>query len=725
MGTLHADAAAPRAPASEPPDAARTVLAACYAAAAVAYLGWRAATLDLAHPVFSLVFYAAEVAGTLGLLLHAAVVRRLAVRTPAAPPEGLSVDVLVTAVDEPIDMLRRTLLAARNMEYPHHTWLLDDGGRAELQALARELGVRYIARPVNTGSRAGNLNNALRFSRAGIVAVFDAHHAPARNFLTATLGHFRDPQVGFVQTPLDSYNLDSFAHRRSRSGTRVWSEESVVSRVVQRGRDCVNAAMLGPSCAVIRRAALDHVRGFASGTYAEELHTSLRLHKAGWRSVYEARPLAFGMAPAAVGPWAGRYLLQGAGAVQVWRRERLLGSRRLTRGQKLAYVDAVLAPFSGWRKLVYYLAPIAMLTTGVLPFDAPVPVFAAAFAGFHLLGFWVREEAGRGYADVWREEQYHMARFAVSIAATLAPLAGVALHRLPRVRPAAARAPHWPYVLPQVALLFASALAIPAGVALHARGTVLPHDALVAAVAGAVLVGTLAASVLAFSAELAARRRRHYRFRVPVPARLGTEDGPLLGILDDVSPGGFRYYGPLPQRLGVGSRLVGDLFLPSGPTPFAATVRAEIMANGGRHVKGVGCTFEWSAGSHRDALERYLFGSDLQRAVNGLEDRRSTPLEQLARWTARRPAGPTGHWAPALYEHAANTLVPPQVGLVTVGPESSAERRLVTLAPLDTRLPLRLRVVTRTGSKALTARAEMDRRVETAQNPVFLYRLAL
>jgi cellulose synthase (UDP-forming) len=724
MGTVDADAAALRAPASEAPGAARSGIAVAYAVAAVAYLGWRATTLDFAHPVFSLVFYAAEIAGALGLALHLAVVRRLGVRTPPAVLEGLSVDVLVTALDEPLDMVRRTLLAARNMEYPHHTWLLDDTGRAELQALARDLGVRYIGRPEKPGSRAGNLNNALRFSRAGFVAVFDAHHAPARNFLTATLGHFRDARVGFVQTPLDSYNLDSFAHRRSRHGTRVWSEESVASRVVQRGRDCVNAAMLGASCAVIRRAALDHVRGFAGATLAAELHTSVRLHKAGWRSVYDSRPLAFGMAPASIGPWAGRYLRQAAGAIQMWQRERLVMSRQLTAGQKLAYLDAVLAHFVGWRKAIFYVTPIVVLTTGILPFDAPVNLFVAAFAAFHLLGSWVREEAGRGYADVWREEEYHMARFGVAIAATLAPLAGAALRRLPRVPAPGARGAAWPYMLPQAALLIASAVAVPAGIALHARGMVLAHDALVAAVVGAVLVGVLAARVLTFSAELATHRRRDYRFRVPVPARLVTEDGPLLGILDDVSPGGFRFYGPLPQRTALGTRLTGELFLPSGPTAFAAVVRAEIMAVGGGHVKGVGCTFEWNVATHRDSLERYLFGSDLQWTVNGLQDRWPTPLEQFSRWAASPTPAPIGHWAPALYEHAPNTLTPPQVGFVTAA-DAGDTRRLATLAPLDTRLPLRLRVVTRTGSHALVARAEMDRRVETAQNPVFLYRLAV
>jgi cellulose synthase (UDP-forming) len=447
----------------------------------------------------------------------------------------------------------------------------------------------------------------------------------------------------------------------------------------------------------------------------------MRLHEAGWRSAYHARALAFGMAPASIGPYLERYLRRGAGAVQVWRREQLLGSRRLTRAQKAAYLDAMLGHFAGWRKAIYYLAPVAILTTGVLPFSVPVRTFVAAFLAFHLLGYWVRAEAGRGYARVLREEQFHMARFGASIAATLAPLVGVARHGPARAAPQA-----WTFVLPQGALLFASAAAIPAGVAMHFRAGVLPHDALVAAALAAALVGALAASVLAFSARLAAYRRREYRFRVPVPARLTFPlHGRMLGIFDDVSASGFKFYGPLPQRLGVGSRVDGDICLPSGTIPFSGIVRAEIVADGARHVKGIGCSFEWRGAARRDALEGHLFGTDLQWVINSFEDRIATPLEHLGRLAPRapRPEAPA-HWAPALYEHAANTLVPPRVGVVAVGPDGGAPHRLATLAPLDTRRPLRLRVVTRTGSRAVTGQPVADRCVETAAEPVFLYRLA-
>jgi hypothetical protein len=139
-------------------------------------------------------------------------------------------------------------------------------------------------------------------------------------------------------------------------------------------------------------------------------------------------------------------------------------------------------------------------------------------------------------------------------------------------------------------------------------------------------------------------------------------------------------------------------------------------------VKGVGCTFEWTTTADRDALERYLFGTDLQWAVNELDERTPTPLEQIVRLTARPPRPDrVGHWAPALYERTANSVLPPHVGVISVAPEAGQPRRLATLEPLDMRRPVRLRVVTRTGSRTVSGTPTAERRVETAANPVFLY----
>ncbi len=61
--------------------------------------------------------------------------------TTEAVLEGRTVDVLVPTYNEDPQLLRATLEACIRMDYPHKTYVLDDGRRPEVEVLARELGV--------------------------------------------------------------------------------------------------------------------------------------------------------------------------------------------------------------------------------------------------------------------------------------------------------------------------------------------------------------------------------------------------------------------------------------------------------------------------------------------------------------------------------------------------------------------------------------------------------
>lgn len=204
-------------------------------------------------------------------------------------------------------------------------------------------------------------------ARARVIAVFDADHAPRRDFLTQTLGYFEDAAVAFVQTPQDYYNLDSYQHRGSGTSGRIWTEQALFFRVIQRGKDCWNAAFFCGSCAVVRRSALERIGGFATGTITEDLQTSIRLHAAGFRSIYHAQPLAFGLAPESIEPFITQRVRWGQGAMHVWRSEGIVGNSGLTWAQRLNYLASVLTYFDGWQKAVFYFAPVVVLMTGKLP----------------------------------------------------------------------------------------------------------------------------------------------------------------------------------------------------------------------------------------------------------------------------------------------------------------------------------------------------------------------
>jgi cellulose synthase (UDP-forming) len=67
---------------------------------------------------------------------------------PVSPPQG-TVDVFIATYNEPIELVMTTARAARQIAYPHTTWILDDGARPELAQAATS-----PARTTGSASRA-------------------------------------------------------------------------------------------------------------------------------------------------------------------------------------------------------------------------------------------------------------------------------------------------------------------------------------------------------------------------------------------------------------------------------------------------------------------------------------------------------------------------------------------------------------------------------------------
>jgi cellulose synthase (UDP-forming) len=391
--------------------AARIVLLATYIVAALVYFAWRPSVFNPAAPVFSALFLAVEVIGFVsGLIYLLSVLRFSSRQSPVAPP-GLSVDVFIPTYNEPVEIVRRTAIASLRIAYPHETWVLDDGNRPAMRALAAELGCHYIARSKNTDAKAGNLNNALTEAKGDFVALFDADFSAAPGFLDRTLGYFSDPKVAFVQTPQEFYNFDSYQHMGSNRSHDSWSEHSLFYRVIQRGRDRYNAAMMCGCAAVLRRKALDSIGGIATGTVTEDMHTSLRLHAQGWTSVFHPETLSAGIAPHDATSFRRQRLRWAQGAIQVMKKERLfIGRGGLSAFQRMAYLLHVSTYFESLRYAFIYLVSAVALFYGVSPLDTPFSEWAPYSLPYMALGFLSFEEFSRGYGRLLRTEAYNLAR---------------------------------------------------------------------------------------------------------------------------------------------------------------------------------------------------------------------------------------------------------------------------------------------------------------------------
>ena len=401
---------------------ARYVLAAAYCLVALIYFTWRFTVLNHEYLTFSIIFITAELIGFFWSLTFVVWGLEFLHRTPPAAQPGLSVDVFVPTCNEPVDIIRRTLVAALRIEYPHLTWLLDDGNRPEMRALAAELGCRYSARSYNEDAKAGNLNHGLEKATGDFVALFDADHIADPAFLNRTLGYFRDTRVAFVQTPQEVYNFDSYQHAGRRRAEESWSEHSLFYRSIQRGRDRFNAAMMCGCSAILRRSAVDAIGGFATGTVTEDMHTSVRLHAAGWSSVYHPETLSIGLAPHDPRSFHRQRLRWAQGAMQVSRQEQLLSCAGLNMRQRISYLMHVFSHFEGFRDIFVYLLPAFVLAFGLSPIDTSVANWAAFTVPYFAISLLIFEEIGRGHGRFLCNETFNLARCTSSLRAMRALL---------------------------------------------------------------------------------------------------------------------------------------------------------------------------------------------------------------------------------------------------------------------------------------------------------------
>jgi cellulose synthase (UDP-forming) len=423
---------------------------------AVFYLGWRTtSTLNLDALGFALLLLAAEIVDITSLFFF--VLQTWNSRPLHAPPAapGLSVDVFVTTYNEDLDVLEATLTGCKAVRYPHTTYVLDDGRRPSVEALAQRLGCQYLTRPDNLHAKAGNINAALARTRGDLIAVLDADMVPQPDYLDQTLGYFTDPKVALVQAPQEFYNRDSVQHARGGAADG-WHEQSLFFHVVQAGRNHWNAAFWCGSPSVVSRAALEDIGGVATETVTEDLHTSIRLHARGWRTVYHDKPIAYGIAPQTLHAFAVQRLRWSQGTLQVLRSpESPLRVAGLTLAQRLNYLACALYSLEGHQDLVYLLTPVLVLLTGIWPLSVGGFSFLAMWLPLIALKLLTTALLSRGYFRFLQIEEYSLLKMFTLIRSSMALFwsAGLRFKVTPKQFDDTVRTQEWRQVVPQVAMV--------------------------------------------------------------------------------------------------------------------------------------------------------------------------------------------------------------------------------------------------------------------------------
>ncbi len=302
---------------------------------------------------------------------------------PFEAPAAARVDVLIPTLDEPLEILARTVGAARRVRGAEvRVVVLDDGARPAVQRLARRLGADYLARPGSAGAKAGNLNAGLRETAVGgapYVCVFDADHVPDPAFLERTLGYFVDARVGLVQTPQVYANA-----ARGRLTHGAAQQQAVFFGPVCGGRDGWGSTFCCGTNFVARREALERTGGFPEDSVTEDIVLSAELVGLGYELAYVPEPLAVGLGPEDGRSYLAQQLRWATGCLDLLlRRPRLW--RPLSWGQRWQYLVATSYWLAGWSVLVYLSLPAVRLLFGWQPVQDGSGAFAAHFLPYFLI----------------------------------------------------------------------------------------------------------------------------------------------------------------------------------------------------------------------------------------------------------------------------------------------------------------------------------------------------
>jgi cellulose synthase (UDP-forming) len=383
---------------------------------------------------------------------------------PAGP--GWKVAVVTTFVPgiETLELLEHTVKALVALDYPHDTWVLDEGDDDRVKQLCAAAGAIHFSRKhyphyqaevgiFRKASKHGNYNawlHELGFERYEIMAAFDPDHVPSRVFLSKVLGYFNDPTIGYVQAPQVYFNQQSSFIARGAAEETYDFYSSVQMSCYGMGFPliigCHNTHRLR---------ALSECGGFAAHD-ADDLLLTLFYHNRGWQGVYVPEVLARGLAPV---DWP-TYLNQQ----RRWTRSVLDIKLRIAPSvaRNLSTTSKVLNVLHGLnyvhRSIVF---PIAMILVALMLMQGTVPDVATAetvvSGGFtiimlHLWArcrqlFYLNEKPERGFH--WRASLLQFAKWPYQLAAVVDVLVNRQFPYVTTPKPAAPSRPSfvlWPHL---------------------------------------------------------------------------------------------------------------------------------------------------------------------------------------------------------------------------------------------------------------------------------------
>ncbi|MFP4091028.1 MAG: glycosyltransferase [Cyclobacteriaceae bacterium] len=362
----------------------------------VAFLLWFIDPYHVGHPLLFWLLTAAFGFRLLRLLHEW--YHYFSISVPKRPTQkhAFTVDVLTTACPgEPCEMIINTLEAIQRIRYPHTTYLCDEGDDPVLKAVCKRLGVVHVTRKDKTDAKAGNINNALRQAKGDICLVLDPDHVPHPDFLDRVVPFFENPEIGYVQV------VQAYANRKESIVAYGAAEQTYhfYGPMMMSMNKYGTAQAIGANC-TFRRKALDSIGGHAAGL-AEDMHTAMRLHAKGWKSVYLPEVLSKGLVPATLPAYFKQQLKWSRGTFELLVKNYIPLFRHFSWRQRIHYLTLPLFYLFGLVTLIEILVPALAVMLAVFPWNIHLLEFLIFFTPLFGVSLLIRQ-----YSQRWLLEKH-------------------------------------------------------------------------------------------------------------------------------------------------------------------------------------------------------------------------------------------------------------------------------------------------------------------------------
>ncbi|PNG39461.1 beta-(1-3)-glucosyl transferase [Pseudomonas protegens] len=267
------------------------------------------------------------------------------------PVEGDSsyrpkVSIQVPCYNEPPEMVKQTLNALANLDYPDFEVLIIDNNTKDpavwepVQAYCETLGPRFKFFHVAplAGFKGGALNYLLPHTAkdAEVIAVIDSDYCVDRNWLKHMVPHFADPKIAIVQSPQDYRDQNESTFKKL-----CYAEYKGFFHIGMVTRNDRDAIIQHGTMTMTRRSVLEEL-GWADWCICEDAELGLRVFEKGLSAAYHHESYGKGLMPDTFIDFKKQRFRWAYGAIQIIKRHTasLLRGKdtELTRGQRYHFL---------------------------------------------------------------------------------------------------------------------------------------------------------------------------------------------------------------------------------------------------------------------------------------------------------------------------------------------------------------------------------------------------